>query len=464
MSAFPARARQRPPDALGVLGAAAIAAVAVMIGAAIAIALYRVPPSWFLVAVVGFGLLGTLALAVARFEAAVALGFLIFGVVAIEPAPTDGVFAVVIAVALVTGRFDLSRVPLAAGGLLGLYVALNLLSAVEAVDPEVAGRFLAITLYLAVFSVWFTAYLDSERRARAVVRAYVGPAAVFGIVASLALFVPFPGAGAFLGVGEARAQGLFEDPNVFAPFLIPAALILLEEILNPRLLRSGRALKWLMFLGLAAGVLFSYSRAAWANLVVGLLVLFVILALRRGGGRKAVALLLLVVVAGATAVGAIAVTGSIDFLHERAQFQAYDVERFGAQRTGIALAEQYPFGIGPGQFDVLVDVSAHSTYVRTLAEQGFLGLVTLIALFLATLVFAARNAVLGRDSYGIGSAALLAAWVGILANSFVVDTVHWRHLWFVAALIWVGAMRPAPPGPAYGDGSGSRTVPGRLAR
>jgi hypothetical protein len=71
-----------------------------------------------------------------------------------------------------------------------------------------------------------------------------------------------------------------------------------------------------------------------------------------------------------------------------------------------------------------------------------LGLLVITALFLATLVFAVRNAALGRDSYGIGSAALLAAWVGLLINSFVVDTLHWRHLWFVAALIWVGAMRP----------------------
>jgi hypothetical protein len=31
-----------------------------------------------------------------------------------------------------------------------------------------------------------------------------------------------------------------------------------------------------------------------------------------------------------------------------------------------------------------------------------------------------------------------------VANSFVVDTLHWRHLWFVAALVWVGAMRPQP--------------------
>jgi O-antigen ligase len=110
--------------------------------------------------------------------------------------------------------------------------------------------------------------------------------------------------------------------------------------------------------------------------------------------------------------------------------------------------------VGPGQFELRVPISAHSTYVRTLAEQGGFGLVLIAALFLTTLVFAGNNAVRGRDTYGIGSAALLGAWVGLLVNSFVVDTLHWRHLWFVAALIWVGAMRrvselPAPRrGPA----------------
>ena len=51
----------------------------------------------------GVGLLGTLALALSRYDAAVALGVLLLAVVRIEPAPSDLVFAVVIAVALVTG-------------------------------------------------------------------------------------------------------------------------------------------------------------------------------------------------------------------------------------------------------------------------------------------------------------------------------------------------------------------------
>jgi O-antigen ligase len=415
----------------------------VLLSAGMAGALYRSPPSWTVVAAVCLGLSGVLALALARYEAAVGLGFLLFGVVQIEPAPPDGVFAVVMAVAVVTGRFNLARVPLTVGGLVGVFLVLNLLSSVEAVDPEAAGRFLTITLYLAAFSLWFTGYLDSTRRTRAVVKAYLAGAVLFALVASLALYLPIPGGDMLLRYEGTRAQGLFKDPNVFGPFLIPAALILIEETLRPRLLRSGALLKTAMFLALVGGVLFSYSRAAWLNFGVAVIVMLLILALRRGGSRRAVTVLAILLVAGTATVGVIAVTGSLGFLQERAQFQTYDVERFGAQRTGVALAEQYPFGIGPGQFDVVVPVSTHSTYVRALAEQGVLGLFTLIALMVATLVFAARNAVLGRDTYGIGSAALLAAWVGLVVNSFFVDTLHWRHLWLVAALVWVGTRRPA---------------------
>jgi hypothetical protein len=74
-----------------------------------------------------------------------------------------------------------------------------------------------------------------------------------------------------------------------------------------------------------------------------------------------------------------------------------------------------------------------------LAEEGLLGMLAFLGLMLVTLGFAARSAALGRDTYGIGSAALLAAWCGVLANSLFIDTLHWRHLWLLAALIWAGA-------------------------
>ncbi len=423
-------------------GALASLAIAALLGVGLALLLFRYPPTPQVVVAGSVGLAGILALTVARYEAAVALGILLLGVVRVEPAPPDGVFAVVIAVALVTGRFDLARVPLVVFGLLGVFLALNLLSAVEAVDPGVAGRYFAITLYLAVFALWFTGYLRSERRARLVVMAYAGGAVIVALLSTLALLATLPGGELLLTSDSLRAQGLFKDPNVYGPFLVPAGLILLEEILQPRLLRARQLTKLTAFLILLLGILFSYSRAAWVNVVVGVVVMLVVMALRRGGGRRAVLVLALLTLASVATIATVAVTGSVDFLQERAGVQSYDVERFGAQRTGAELAERFPFGIGPGQFELVSPVATHSTYVRVLAEQGVLGLFTMLGLLTATLVFASRNAVLGRDTYGIGSAALLGAWVGILVNSVVVDTLHWRHLWLIAALIWAGAMRP----------------------
>jgi O-antigen ligase len=427
----------------------ALGALILLLGAALALALYRYPPSLALVLALGISMTAVLALAVWSYEAAVVLGFLLFSIVKIEPAPPDGVFAIVIAVALVTGRFNVDRVPLAVFSLVGSFIVLNILSAIEAIDPQIAARFMAITLYLCVFAIWFTSYVDSERRARQVVIAYIVPATLFGLLSTLALFGPLPNGGVLLAYKGTRATGLFEDPNVYGPFMIPAALILLQEMLDPRLLRARMSIKLTAFLILTGATLFSYSRAAWVNFVVGVAVLLAVLMMRRGGGRRALAMVVLLVVTTLGVAGTLAATGSLGFLEERARIQTYDTQRFGAQRTGIELAAEHPAGIGPGQFELRAPISTHSTYVRALAEQGVLGLAVIVALFLATLIYAGSNAIAGRDTYGIGSAALLAAWVGLLVNSFVVDTLHWRHLWFVAALIWIGSMRrvsrPADP-------------------
>ena len=139
--------------------------------------------------------------------------------------------------------------------------------------------------------------------------------------------------------------------------------------------------------------------------------------------------------------GAVSLSGSGDFLSDRARVQSYDADRFGAQAAGLEPAQRYPFGVGPGQFELVAPISAHSTYVRVFAEQGLPGILAFVTLVLFTLGAAVANAVAGRDTYGIGSAALLGAWCGLLVNSLVIDTLHWRHLWVVAALVWAGWMR-----------------------
>jgi O-antigen ligase len=435
--------RRIEPAELLVWAAAAVTLLALFLAAGVALS--RSPLPLPVVLAFGVGLLGTLALALGRYDAAVALGLLLLAVVRIEPAPPDLVFGVVIAVALVTARLRLERVPLSATLLVSAFLAVNLLAATGAMDGTRAVMFFGITVYLGVFALWLAAYVASVRRARLVLVAYLAGAALSAAAACLALVVPFPGAHVF--VDGPRAQGLFKDPNVFGPFLVPAALMLMEETVAPRLLRLRLATKLVLLSVLTVGVVFSFSRAAWLNLAVGVLILLTILALRRGGGRRALMLLVVALVAGAALVGVVTATSTTDFLSERAALQDYDAQRFGAQASGIEIAERHPLGLGPGQFERVSDVSAHSTYVRALAEEGIAGALLVFGLMLLTLGFAARNVVFGIDTYGIGSAGLLAAWCGLLANSFFVDTLHWRHLWVVAALIWAGtALRAGYPG------------------
>lgn len=413
-------------------------ALAGLLGAGVAGAFYRSPPSVALVAAAVVGISAAIALALARYDIAVAIGLVLMAAVRYEPAPADFLFAIIIAVALVTGRFYLARVPLVISATLGSYLILNVVSAMEAVDPTRAAYFFSITLYLSVFALWFTGYVRSARQARTVVLAYVGSAIVSAILGTLAVTAGV-GSNILAAYDGERAVALFEDPNVFGPFLVPAALIVLEESLRNRLLKGRPIVMWLIFSILVVGILFSYSRAAWVNIVVASVVALVVLTLRRRSGRGALGVLVVLLVAGLAVAAAVSFTQSASFLRERAQRQSYDVDRFAAQRRGVQLGLEHPVGIGPGQFELRSDIAAHNTYVRALAEQGVLGFLAILVVFVTTLVLAVRNAVMGRDTYGIGSAGLLGVWCGILANSFVVDTIHWRHLWLVAALIWAGA-------------------------
>ncbi len=394
---------------------------------------------WF---ALGVACLAVLALALWRYEAAVALGLLLLGFDRFEPAPVDGVLAIVIAVAFVTGRLDLRATPLWLLALIAGFVTMNLLSFVEATEPDVAAQYMSITLYLLAFAVWLAGFVDSRRRARLVLVCYLTVAVVSAALGTLSLQVSFPGSAYMTDSFAARAKALFHDPNIYGPFLVVATVFMLMELLEPRLLRLRTPTKLVLVGVLMVGVVFAFSRAAWLNLGVAIAVLLLVLPLRRGGGRRAVALLVAAVL-GLAAVGVVvSVTGSGDFLAERAQAQSYDTQRFGAQELGLRIASSNPVGIGPGQFEQVAPISAHSTYVRTLAEEGVLGFVLLAALLFGTLLLAMRNVVVGSSTFGISGAGLLAVWCGMLANSFFVDTLHWRHLWIVAGLIWAGALLP----------------------
>jgi O-antigen ligase len=436
-------APRRNPAWTGPESGASAAYGAILAGGMLAVALAwsRVAPhlplpGWMVIAALG-GLALVALLALVRFEAAVLLGLVLLGVVKVEPAPPDAVFAIALGIAVITGREELRRLPPLLAAILGVLVLANLVSMTQARDPAVAVRYFAITLYMAIFCVWFAAYLDRRRRARAVVIGYGIAAVASAVIGALALLTPLPNREFFLLEGCCRAEALFQDANVFGPFLVPPLLILLHEALVPRLIAPRH--RWIVILAvvlLELGVILSFSRAAWLNLAIGLVVMIAVLALRPGGFAKAFGLTLGLLAASALVVGGAATFGEADFFHERASVQTYDAERFASRDAGIELAERTPLGIGPGQFEVIRPLAPHNVFVLVAAEQGLLGITAWVAFWAVTFWVAVRNAFAGRSTYGIASGALLGAWCGLTANSMVIDSLHWRHVWLLAALIW----------------------------
>jgi hypothetical protein len=285
-----------------------------------------------------------------------------------------------------------------------------------------------------------TGYATSHKRVRLIVMAWLTIAVASTFVGLLAWKLPIPTRGLWLTSDLERVKGLFKDPNVFGPFLVPITMIVLDQQMRPRILRLRTPVSLAVLAILILGILTAFSRAAWGNAALAFVVTLGTAVLVRRGRTRALKTLIGLVMVGSVAFGVLGATGSLAFLHERAKLQNYDTDRFAAQHAGYELGWTHPVGVGPGQFQFHHNVETHSTYVRTLAEQGFGGVAAWIAILVITFILAVGNTLRGWDTYGIGAGALLGSWCGLILNSAVVDTLHWRHLWVVAALIWIGAI------------------------
>jgi hypothetical protein len=393
---------------------------------------------------VGFAILVGFVLAAPMAMFATAFALLAF--VIVEPAPVDVVFLLMITLTVAARVVD-PLVPGAITVLLTLYVALTLLSIVNAADTAESMRFELITLYLVALGAWLTWMFRDPRATRLAMTAYTLAAAATAGVSTIARFAPFPG-GDVLLYDEFRVQGFFQDPNVFAPFLVPAAAILLEDIARRRLFPWGRVVSALLFMTLVTGTIVAFSRAGWLNLFLACTTVILVTTFRRGGLRQVSRVVGVILVTAVAGVVLLVSTGSLDFLQERSHQKAYDKDRFGAQESAFAGMTDFVLGHGPGQVERGLDIATHSMYARSAYEQGVLGLVLVSTLMLATLGLAWGLVRRDGEVNGVGSAALLGSWLGLLASGFFIDTLHWRHLWVVAAMIWVGAasrgMRASP--------------------
>jgi O-antigen ligase len=147
------------------------------------------------------------------------------------------------------------------------------------------------------------------------------------------------------------------------------------------------------------------------------------------------------VVAGGLLIGLVLTTsgasGMMAVRLNRGGLQDYDRVRFATQRLALQTAEERPLGVGPGQAEVVFQYSTHSLYMRVLSENGMVALLALLVFIAATAWRAVQLARYAPDRWVRDvNLAAFASIAGHMVNSAVIDTVHWRHIWFILALPW----------------------------
>jgi O-antigen ligase len=382
------------------------------------------------------------------FQGIVYITMLLEIAVFVEPAPVDAalVFCSVLGLLLGKVRFDVVRnLPLLA---LAVFALANLASMYDPADPDRAFWYLLVTLYL-VGSWFFFVGLGGRFGLPMISRlidAYCFAGLISGLIGIAGYFNLVPFHDELLMAN--RVRGLFKDPNVYGPYLVPVTLFALNWA--SRAIPTLRKI-WFasLFLISISAIFLCFSRACWINLATALAVFFFVGSLRPDAISQlkkrigfAVGVLALI---GISVAVLLALPGVRDTLAARVTpngLQNYDEDRFATQSLAIEAATQQPMGIGPGQSEVLFNYSTHSLYLRVLTENGVIGLIALLVFIGSTI---ARSITLIRHSddrwVQDTNLVVLAAIVGHLVNSFVIDTVHWRHIWFIYALPWVSTRR-----------------------
>jgi hypothetical protein len=382
-------------------------------------------------------------LGVVRFDWMVFGAFICFGVVVIEPAPTDLLVLLLLPVGVITGRLALRNFTQSGERwyLLFLwgFLIVNFLSLINMEGILGGVRFVGITFYLLLFAQFVRLYVrEGETAVRWIMTGYL----LSGLLSMVLVLFGFMGYGGeqFVRYGL-RAQALFKDTNVFGPYLILPILFLVDELRYPQLLRLTALSRLLLIVLFGSGVFLSGSRAAWGNLAISMLIYFA-LTMRRPGGeisgvvrrrilpRYAIVLLVVFMLAAVFFFNQEMAGFMRQFWAERARFQSYDADRFAHQRAGVMIGLTHLFGLGPGSWG-----NAHSLYARTFAEHGIFGLFFLLAFIGRVCIRNWRCAWNGPQKvYGLSTAMLFAVTIGHLLNSFVIDTIHWRHFWLILAL------------------------------
>jgi hypothetical protein len=361
------------------------------------------------------------------------------GFVFIEPGPYEVVALATLFIFTITG---LSMRP----ALAPLILLLTLLNVGYALSLfEVAGNmpsmiWVLVSAFLSLTAIFFAAMLctNTEARLRWLMRGYIAAAVVVSFLAVGGYF------GLFGGLSEkfvlhSRATGTFKDPNVFAAFLVLPGLLILQRMLAGR--RSEFLGGGILLLLVMGGLFLSFSRAAWGQFILCVILLMGLTFITSRSPSERFRIVVVAII-GAVAVAAfVAVLLSVEqvatLFRERASLtQGYDTGhtgRFGRYFLAISMMLEYPFGLGPLQFQF--PEAPHNTYLNSFITGGWISGAAYLTLTLVTLVSGLRF-VFVATPWQRAYHAVYVAFIGVAAESIIIDSDHWRHYFLILGVLW----------------------------
>lgn len=369
-------------------------------------------------------------------------GAFMSGFVMSEPAPYELYMAGLIAVwALIGLRFSRTIMPVFM--VMMVFNVGALISMTQMDSWTGAPLYIAVSFFLAGTTLFFAAVIEEDfRRLDPIFNGWLAAAAIGAVLGIIGYF----GVGGEAFTRYGRAKGAFQDPNVFAPYLMLPALYCLYQVLMRPLARSTIMLPLLLLLTL--GIFFSFSRAGWGMYAFSIMLLVGYLLLINQSNKFRLRILLLSIFAVFAVAAALLVALQIDsvatMLMDRARLvQDYDgarLGRFARHWIGYELASRHPFGIGILQFAGLYGEDQHNVYLKVLLDYSWLGFAGYVTLIIMTL--AAGLKILFRDRpWRPFLVCTYIVFIGHAIIGNIIDTDHWRHWFLLLGIIWgcVGA-------------------------
>lgn len=374
----------------------------------------------------------------------IGLAMTVSSIVLVEPAPVDALVLGLLLVGVCAGIIGFRGLEPVAVVPLAVFMLANIVSLYDPIDATRAIWYILVTLYLCLSWVFFVGVLWTygKHGMEVMVKTYTAAGMLCIVPGLMSYFHVIGFQNTLLLFG--RPKGTFKDPNVYGPYLIPIALFAVAGIIAKRKNTKSAVLHVAVALISVAGIFLSYSRACWINFGLSLFAYLFFSYMFRPTGTPSpfpMSRALVSFVGVALCIGlALQIPEVRDMVSQRltsSGLHGYDKDRFGTQHEAFETALERPLGIGPGQAEYAFHYSTHSSYIRVLSENGFLGAAGFVVFIFVSL---GRGLMMGwrtKDQYWekiffAASACIL----GNIVNSAVVDTVHWRHFWFLLALPW----------------------------